>query len=93
MQGFKTLIFHPNLEDVAVSSGGKLVGEIYIDQPFRAPAEFVNMTSPAGHSELNTVPVVFLAAGEGLPEGFIQSLPQGPKEFFATQENLRKKLF
>ena len=83
---FQTLVLNPGSNMVSASTGGQLVPYILSDLPFRVPADFSTAT---GHSMSNTVPVEFIQDKERLPEGFISTLPQGSKEYFAIQANLR----
>ena len=86
---FQTLVLKPGSNIVSVSSQGQLVPYILTDMPFRVPADFSMASVPSGHSMSNTVPVKFLD-DELLPDGFAAtSLPQGPREFFVIQANLR----
>jgi hypothetical protein len=86
---FQTLVINPTSNMVSVSSQGQLVPYILTDMPFRVPADFATACAPSGHTMNNTVPVKFISDKELLPEGFNTSLPQGPREFFAIQANLR----
>ena len=86
---FQTLVLNPGSNMVSASTGGQLVPYILSDLPFRVPADFSTATAPSGHSISNTVPVEFIQDKERLPEGFISTLPQGSKEYFAIQANLR----
>ena len=86
---YQTLIMTPGSDMVSVSTKGQLVPFVHVDLPFRAAADFSNASSPAGHTMDNTAPVEFLADDELLPEGFITSLPQGTREYFAIQANMR----
>jgi hypothetical protein len=86
---FQTLVINPASNMVSVSSQGQLVPYILMDMPFRVPADFSTACAPSGHTMNNTVPVKFISDKELLTEGFTTSLPQGPREFFAIQANLR----
>ena len=77
------------MDKVAVSYGGQITDTVYSDVDFRTPAEFANSSAPSGHTMLNTVPVAFIKDEEKLPSWFFQNIPQGGKEFFARQANLR----
>jgi len=74
---------------VNVSFRDEIRDHIYSEIDFRIPDDFSTSTAPAGHSLLNTFPVRFLSDPEKLPAGFIPGIPQGSKEFFANQANLR----
>ena len=54
-------------------------------------ARCVSHIAPAGHTALNTVPIVFLDKAELLPPGFMGGIPQGPREFFANAVNLEDR--
>lgn len=88
-QEFQTLLPRQGSDLVDVSFRDQIVSIVYSEIPFRTPADFPTASGPAGHTILNTVPVTFLSEAEKLPGGFIQGLPLGSKEFFATQANLR----
>lgn len=88
-QDFQILLLQNNSEDVAVSMNGVLVPTIYTTLGFRVPVEFASITAPAGHTLLNTAPISFINMDEHLPADFIPTLPQGSREFFANQANLR----
>ena len=91
-QDFQTLLMNSDPGQVSVSYQGKLVDTVYTELGFRTPAEFSTATAPAGHTMLNTVPVSFIHEHEKLPPGFILALPQGSREYFATQASLRYKV-
>ena len=86
---FQVLVFQPKSEEVVVAYEGKIAEAIYPDLGFRFPTLFKGSTAPAGHTVLNTAPVVFLDKAEHFPPGFMAGIPQGPREFFANAANLR----
>lgn len=86
---FQTLLVSNIPDQARVSFNGALVHHVFAELGFRTPAEFGNSTSPAGHTRTNTVPVGFIEEIEKLPADFIQNLPQGSKEYFATLACLR----
>ena len=86
---FQVIVFQPRSEEVVVTYKGKLANSIYPDLGLRVPALFKGSTAPAGHTVLNTAPVVFLDKEELFPPGFMAGIPQGPREFLANPANLR----
>lgn len=86
---FQTIILQGNMDEVAVSFGDQISDTVYSEVSFRTPAEFAKSSAPSGHTLLNTVPVSFIKDEEKLPAWFFQNIPQGSKEFFARQANLR----
>ena len=88
-EDFQTLLITGPSQEAAVSVQGTLASVVYMDKPFRAPADFAKKTSVGGHTLLNTAPISWLAHQERLDQDFIKSVPQGQKEFFAAQAGLR----
>ena len=86
---FQVIVFQPRSEEVVVTYEGKLADSIYPELGFRVPALFKGSTVQAGHTVLNTVPIVFLDKAELLPPGFMAGIPEGPREFFVNAANLR----
>ena len=86
---FQTLLPKFGTGIVHVAFRDEITDTIYSDINFRIPADFITSSAPTGHSLLNTFPVENLEEHEKLPAGFIPSIPQGSKEFFAVQANLR----
>ena len=86
---FQVIVFQPRLEEVVVTYDSKLADSIYPDLGFRVPALSKGSTASAGHTVLNTAPIVFLDKEELFPPGFMAGIPQGPREFFANVANLR----
>ena len=86
---FQTLVMNNDSDMIAVSHLGQLVPYFLSDGTCRAPADFSTASAPAGHTLTNTVPVKFLSDEELLPQAIIDSIPQGSREYFATQANLR----
>ena len=86
---FQVIVFQPRSEEVVVTYEGRLADSIYPELGFRVPALFKGSTVQAGHTVLNTVPVVFLDKADFLPTGFMGDIPKGPRKFFANAANLR----
>ena len=86
---FQTLILGRERDIVLVSFEGRISDTIYRDVEFRMPADIGSSSAASGHSTLNTVPVAFIKEEEKLPSWFLQNIPQGGKELFANQANLR----
>ena len=86
---FQVLVFQPKSKEVVVAYEGKIAEAIYPELGFRVPTLFRGSTAPAGHTVLNTAPVVFLDKAEHFPPGFMAGIPQGAREFFANSANLR----
>ena len=86
---FQTLILGREKDIVLVSFEDRISDTIYRDVEFRMPADFANSSAISGHSTSNTVPVTFIREEEKLPSWFLQNIPQGGKELFANQANLR----
>ena len=86
---FQTIILARETDTVSVSFGDKITDTVYSGIEFRTPADIVNSSAASGHTTLNTVPVAFIKEEENLPSWFLQNTPQGSKEFFANQANLR----
>jgi hypothetical protein len=86
---FQVIVSQPRSEEVVVTYEGKLADSIYPDLGFRVPALSKGSTASAGHTVLNTAPIVFLDKEELFPPGFMAGMPQGPREFFANAANLR----
>ena len=86
---FQVLVFQPKSEDIVVAYEGKVAEAIYPDMGFRVSTLFKRATAPAGHTVLNTAPVVFLDKAEHFTLGFMAGIPQGASEFFANSANLR----
>ena len=85
---FQVIVFQPRSEEVVVDYEGRVADSIYPELGFRVPTLFKGSTAPAGHTVLNTFPVVFLDKAALLPTGFMAGMPQGPREFFAKAANL-----
>ena len=83
------LVLSVDSDVVAVSHHGKLVDKFDERAGFRISADFGKSTAPSGHTDFNTAVVKFIEEKEHLPTAFIGEVPVGPKEFFATQANLR----
>ena len=87
--GAQVLVMTPASDKIQVSVQGVFVKDHTKIDGYRAPSEFKKATSPSGHTDFNTARVNFLSKEESLPVQFISQIPVGPKEFFATQANLR----
>ena len=83
------LVMTVGTDDIRVSHHGKFVDNFDEKAGFRVPADFAKSTAPSGHTDFNTAVAKFIDVSEHLPDGFIGQIPIGPKEFFATQANLR----
>ena len=83
------LVMSVGSDKVSVSHHGKFVDRFDKDAGFRVPADFAKSTAPSGHTDFNTAVVNFIEEKELLPVDFIGQVPIGPKEYFATQANLR----
>ena len=83
------LVLSADSDKVSVSHHGKLVNKFDVRAGFRISADFAKATAPSGHTDFNTAVVKFIDEEECLPPEFIGQVPVGPKEFFATQANLR----
>ena len=86
---FHTLVLTPGSNNVGISMRGGMITYVVDQAPYRTPFDFGMATGPAGHTVENTAPIVFLTEGERLPNEVIAMLPQGPREVFAVQANLR----
>ena len=87
MAEFQTIVVKPRLDEVIVTSNGKIPEKIFPDLGFRIPTLVQMSTALAGHTMMNTVPVVFLDKKDLLPPGFMAGIQQGPREFFANAAN------
>ena len=83
------LVMSVGSDKLLVSHHGKFVDRFDKDAGFRVPADFAKSTAPSGHTDFNTAVVNFIEEKELLPVDFIGQVPIGPKEYFATQANLR----
>ena len=86
---FITLVLTPGSNNVGISMRGGMITYVVDGAPYRAPCDFGTATGPAGHTVENTAPIAFLTDAERLPDEIIAMLPQGPREVFAAQANLR----
>ena len=86
---FQTLILGREKDIVLVSFEDRISCTVYRDIEFRMPADIGNSLAASGHSTSNTVPVAFIKEEEKLPSWFLQNIPQGGKELFVNQANLR----
>ena len=85
----QVLVMTPSSDKVQVSFQGSFVEEHNSAEGYKVPSEFKKAMAPSGHTDFNTAKVNFLDKEELLPDQFIPQIPVGPKEFFATQANLR----
>ena len=70
----QTIVFKLRSDEVIVTSNGKIPENIFPDLGFRI-ATLVKMSMAlAGHTMMNTVPVVFLDKKELFPPGFMAAL-------------------
>ena len=76
-------------ELVNISVDGQLAINIVLEKGFRTPTELINARVLTGHSVSNTVPVQFIKEEQKLLPGFVQNLPEGPKEHYAAASGLR----
>ena len=76
-------------ELVSVSVNGQLADNIVPEKGFRTPTEVGKARAVSGHLITNTAPVKFVREDQKLRPGFIQSLPEGPKEHYAAVSGLR----
>ena len=83
------LVMTPGSDIIHTSKNGAFVEVHNPGDGYRVPAEFAKATSPAGHTDFNTAHVTFLKNEELLPDQYIDQIPVGPKEYYATQANLR----
>ena len=88
-QDFQTLILGEGADILLVSYQDRVSCSIHKGVEIRMPTEVAHSAESSGHTISSTVPVEFITDEQKLPPGFIQNIPTGGKEFFATHTNLR----
>ena len=83
MAEFQTIVFKPRSDEVIVTSNAKIPENIFPGLGFRISTLVKMSTALAGHTVMNTAPVVFLDKKKLFTPGFIAGIPQGPRREFS----------